>query len=127
MQGLEIIKHKPRHEDERGDTFGYVPNGRDIREVLIVRRKKGSVAGNHYHTGSDPSRNPEIQYIITGKIKFYAKNLETGKEETLILDPNTEIRIHPNIFHKLEMMEDTVFLEFHVVESDYKDVVKMEL
>jgi len=126
MKGLELIKHTPKHTDERGETLAYVSENK-IREVIIVKRKKGSISGNHYHTGSDPSRNPEIQYIISGKMKFTAKNIDTNEQEEHILEPNTEIRISPRVFHRLEMLEDTIFIEFHPEESDFQDVVKMEL
>jgi len=126
MKGLEIIKHKPRNVDDRGSVSGYVANEK-IKEVLIVKRRKGSVSGNHYHTGSDPTRNPEIQFIISGKMRLIAKNLDTNEQEQHILTENTEIRIYPRVFHRIEMLEDTIFIEFHVEESDYQDVVKMEL
>ncbi len=123
MNGLELISHKPRHEDERGTTFGYV--GGPYGEILIVRRKRGAIAGNHYHTGSDPARNPEIQFVVSGKISFYAKNLDTGEEGTFMVSPNTEIRISPRVFHRMEMLEDTVFLEFHTEVSDFQDVRRL--
>ncbi len=123
MNGLELINHKPRHEDERGDTFAYT--GGPYGELMIIRRKKGSIAGNHYHTGSDPTRNPELQFVVSGKISFYAKNLDTNEESTLIIGPNTEIRISPRVFHRMEMLEDTTFLEFHTEVSDCKDVVRI--
>ncbi len=124
MKGLEIIAHKARHEDERGGTFGYV--GGPYGEIMIIRRKKGSIAGNHYHTGSDPTRNPEIQFVVSGKISFYARNLDTGEEGTFTVSPNTEIRISPMIFHRMEMLENTVFLEFHTEASDCSDVKRLE-
>ena len=92
---------------------------------MIIRRKKGSIAGNHYHTGSDPTRNPEIQFVVSGKISFYAKNLDTSEEGTFIVSPNTEIRISPRVFHRMELLEDTVFLEFHTEVSDCSDVVRI--
>ncbi len=125
MKGLEIIKHKARHTDERGDTFGYVSENK-FGEIMIVRRKKGSVAGNHYHTGSDPTRNPEIQFILSGKVQFVAKNLTTKEEGTFIIEPNTEIKISPMVFHKMEMLEDTTFLEFHTEVSSFQDVKRLE-
>ena len=126
MKGLEIIKHSPKHEDERGSTYCYIA-GDKLKEVLITKRKKGSVSGNHYHTGSDPTRNPEIQYIISGKVKFTAKNLDTNEQESHILTESTEIKISPRVFHRIEMLEDTISLEFYTEESPYEDVVKMEL
>ncbi len=124
MKGLELINHEPRHQDGRGDTFGYV--GGPYGEIMLIRRKKGSIAGNHYHTGSDPTRNPEIQFVVSGKISFYAKNLDTGEDGTFIILPNTEIRIFPRVFHRMEMLEDAVFLEFHTEVSDCSDVKRLE-
>lgn len=126
MNGLEIIKHKAKSEDDRGAVYAYVAD-KKIKETLIVIRKKGSIAGNHYHNGTDPSRNPEIQYVIAGELKLTAKNIATNEHETHVIKSNTEIRLFPKIAHKFEMLTDVVFLEFHVEESDFKDVVKVEL
>jgi len=49
------------------------------------------------------------------------------EKEEHILTENTEIRIFPKVFHRMEMLEDTIFIEFHTEVSDYTDVVKMEL
>jgi hypothetical protein len=126
MKGIEIIKHKAKSEDERGAVFAYVANQK-IKETLIVIRKKGSIAGNHYHSGTDTSRNPEIQYVIAGELKLTVKNIDTKEQEMHIIPSNTEIKLFPKIAHKLEMLTDVVFLEFHVEESDDKDVVKVDL
>ena len=126
MQGLEIIKHNPKHSDSRGTTHSYIST-RKFKELLILKRKKGAVSGNHYHTGKDPTRNPEIQYVISGKIKLTVKNLNTNDTEDHIITDNTELRIAPMIFHRMEMLEDTIFVEFHTKESPYTDVVRMEL
>jgi len=126
MKGLEIIKHNPKHEDSRGQTFGYI-SGEKLKEILILKRKKGSVSGNHYHEGTDPTRNPEIQYLASGKMKLTAKNLKTNEKEEHIIGENTEVRISPMVAHKMEMIEDSILLEFHTEESPYKDMIKVEL
>ena len=126
MKGVEIIKHNPKHEDARGFVSVYVADEK-MKEILMLKRKKGSVSGNHYHTGADPTRNPEIQYFVTGKIKLTVKNLDTNEKEEHILTENTEVKINPMIAHKMEMLEDTVFLEFHTEVSSYTDMTKVEL
>lgn len=133
MRGVKIIKHIPKHSDERGETFSYVasqPSGamkKGFKELLILKRKKGSIAGKHYHNGTDPTRNPEIQYVISGKLRLVVKDLGTGAKESFVLGPDTEVRISPNIYHHMEFLEDTVFLELHSEVSPYKDVHKIEL
>lgn len=133
MNGVKIIKHSPKHSDGRGETFSYTAdrnlasakNG--FKEILVVRRKKGAVSGQHYHKGTDPSRNPEIHYVISGKLKLIVKDLSTGRSESHIIRLNTELRIGPNIYHKMEFLEDTVFLELHSEVSPYKDVYRIEV
>lgn len=126
MKGVEIIEHRPKHADDRGQTISYVADNK-LKHILILRRKKGSVSGSHYHTGTDPAKNPEIQYIISGKVKLTVKDLKSNEQEQHILTENTEVRIFPNIFHKIEATEDTILLELQTVVSKYQDVVRMEL
>ncbi len=125
MNGVELIRHEPIHSDERGKTFSF-RNG-IYREILTLERKKGSVSGNHYHTGKDVTRNPEIQYLISGKIKLTVKDLQSGEIEEYIIEPHTEIRIAPMIAHKMEALEDSTFLEYHSEESDYSDMIKVDI
>jgi len=126
MQGVSLIKYTPKHTDERGSTLSYIADQK-LKEILMINRKKGSTSGNHYHEGKDPTRNPEIQYLISGKVKLTVKNIKTNEKESHILTENTEIRIDPMIAHKIEMLEDSILLEFHTEESPYEDMIKMEI
>jgi|SRR3989344_6367176 len=126
MEGIEIVRHWARHEDERGYVFCLI-HASPLKETLIMTRKKGSIFGNHYHTGKDPTRNPEIQYLLKGKLRLTAKDMKSGKTESFIVEENAEIRIAHMIAHKFEALEDCIVLEFHNEISDYKDMIKVEL
>ena len=110
MDGVEVVKHRPSSEDERGRIVKYV-FGEPVEEVVVVERRKGTVSGNHYHKGLDISKNPEKLIILSGKAGFEAKNLLTGGELKKTVGPLTEIRIHPHVWHRLEALEDCIFME----------------
>ena len=138
MNGVQIIKHKYKHTDARGETISYIADGKlevakhGFKEVLVLKRKKGTIAGRHYHKGTDTTRNPEIQYIISGKLKLTVKDMRgpssnKNKFESYLLGPNTEIRISPYIYHCMEFLENTIFLELHSEVSPYTDVYEVRL
>ena len=126
MNGVELIRHSPRQSDERGSVFAYIPQKR-LAELLLLHRKKGSVSGNHYHKGSDPTRNPEIQYLISGKFTLSVKDMRTNETGSFTIEPNTELRIAPMIAHKLVAEEDSTILEFHCEISDYRDMIRVDI
>ncbi|MCD6367602.1 MAG: hypothetical protein J7L45_00790 [Candidatus Aenigmarchaeota archaeon] len=114
---LEIIKHKPDYSDERG----YIHNtfkGEDAKQVTVLFRKAGTISGNHYHKGEDPSKNPEKFLIIKGKMKFRAESLEGELLREEIVDDLTEIRIPPFVKHTFEALEDTWFIEYRKTPFD---------
>jgi len=117
---VEIKKIKPDFMDERG----YIHNafrGEEARQVTVLYTKKGAVRGNHYHTGRDPSNNPEKFLLIQGRMKFYAKDLKSGEEMEEIIDDMTEIRIWPFVFHRFEALKDSVMIEYREREYDRND------
>ncbi|MFH1788591.1 MAG: hypothetical protein ABH834_04350 [Candidatus Altiarchaeota archaeon] len=125
MNGLEIVKHAPSSEDDRGRITKYLL-AEPAEEVVVVERKKGTVSGNHYHKGLDPSKNPESLYLVKGKVRFKAKNLETGEETEEVLEPLTEVRTYPRVYHRLEALQDCIFLEVNKKAGAHGDLFRME-
>ena len=125
MKDVEIRKIESLSVDERGDITSWRVDHPE--SILVIRRKKGTVSGNHYHKGEDIAKNPEIFFVLKGKINLKLKNIKTGEEKEMIIDGLTELTIYPYIVHKLEALEDTVFIESQKEESSYKDVYKHEL
>lgn len=117
---LIIKKHNPDYKDERGymvDAF----KGEDAKQITVLFRKAGTISGNHYHKGEDPSKNPEKFFIIKGKMKLTAENLEGELLWEDIVDDLTEIRIPPYVKHTFEALEDTWFIEYRKTVFDEKN------
>ncbi|MDD5146030.1 MAG: hypothetical protein PHF44_04280 [Candidatus Pacebacteria bacterium] len=77
--------------------------------VTIFSRKKGMEFGGHYHKGEDPSKNPEILLVVSGKMKITKK--ESIYAKGFILGPGEFIIIKPNVYHYAFALEDVVFVE----------------
>ena len=62
-------------QDERGTTVEILleRNGK----ALSIFRKKDTVFGNHYHTGSQATKNPEIFWLLHGTLKLEYRHIES--------------------------------------------------
>ncbi len=116
---IKIQKIDSFGPDERGSTRGVEirPSG----YILILRRKKGTVSGSHYHKGTISSKNPEIFYSISGKARLIAKNIETNVEESYEIEENMLIEVPAGIYHELHALTDIIFLELNVKNEDFRN------
>lgn len=124
MKGIKIIKYKTSYTDKRGEIYNklFAP---PLKELAFFTRKKGAVSGKHYHEGIHPSKNPERFFIISGKMRFYARDLKTGKEMKKTITPFTEIQISPNIYHELTALTASIFMELKKEKGGYDDVFRI--
>ncbi len=119
--GLKINTIAPADPyDPRGPTYEWCKN-RSGKQVTIYKRKAGTIAGNHFHQGKDPSRNPEYFFLIDGKLKLIAFTDSHHCEE--IIESGTELIIGPNIKHSMEALTDIIFIEYRetVFDKDNPD------
>ncbi len=96
--------------DNKGMTYEWC-KGIETRQITICFRKKGVVSGDHYHTGNDPSKNPEKFLILNGAVRFVACN---GREtlDNIIEEGVNEIIIQHSIIHALIPLDKGItFLE----------------
>lgn len=132
MGGITItsVQSKSPH-DERGDVFELFQN-LPGKQVTLYTRKAGSTFANHFHTGTDPSKNPELFFLISGQIRLYARN-RGGEELRQDIEPMTYISIEKNVYHEMEALTDVIFIEYRATlfdpaqsdsypESDYSAV-----
>jgi len=78
---------------------------------IVLELKKGTIAGEHYHKGISPVKNPEVDIILKGKLKYTLKDIKTGKQEEVIVNAMQMIEILPNVYHVVEALEDSQFIE----------------
>lgn len=122
IAGVEIIRLESKTpNDPRGHVFEW----KGITDAQIVQissyvRKKGTVAGNHFHKGDDPSKNPEIFMLVSGKGKLWAYNKRTKEEKEVEIGPGTVIKFWPNVLHKITSLTDVAYIEPRITPFDPK-------
>lgn len=120
MPGIKIYKLDEIHQDCRGGIYKFIP-GTNIKEVILVRRLKGSVSGKHYHKGADESKNPERIIIASGKVNINYYSLSDKKHCTACACQLDVVEISPFVYHELVALEETVFIE-PKSDNKYEDV-----
>lgn len=95
------------------------------KQWISVFLKKGCVAGHHYHKGTQEVKNPEIGVVLTGKLKYKLKHVETNETEDVIVEAPSIIKIYPFVYHEVEAMEDSLFIE--PFDGGGKDIDRWEL
>lgn len=120
---IKITKLKPYMKDERGLAFDF--GVRDSNHIVALYRKKGSVSGLHYHKGESVSKSPEIFYVAKGKLKIIAKDVNTQKQETYIVQVHTVLEVPPMIYHEFHALTDIVLIEFNCEKDHFKDTAKV--
>ncbi len=118
MKGVEIKKIEPvKPGDPRGNTY-QVFQGLSGLQVSAYTRKAGVSFAGHFHKGDDPSKNPELFFLISGKTELYAKNGKTGEEITVRLEEGDMLTIEPGIWHEMKALTDVSFVEYRSTVFD---------
>lgn len=120
---VSIEKVSPLKVNEKGYLYGF--STRESKYLIIIDRKKGTISGDHYHTGKTKSKSPEIFYLVKGKVELSVKDMRSGEEEVHIIKANHKIEVPSNIHHKFTALTDIILLECNVDEEDFEsDTVK---
>lgn len=104
---------KIKLEDEgnfKGKVFNIDFAGLDIKQLAVFYREKGLKTDGHFHKGNNPSRDPEISYVLKGKMKISFEGLDGAKDE-VILEEGEGLVLEKMVFHKYEILEDVIFIE----------------
>jgi dTDP-4-dehydrorhamnose 3,5-epimerase-like enzyme len=117
MKGLKIEKATSVSlGDVRGGTFELF-KGMPGRQVTLYKRKKGASFANHFHKGIDPSKDPELFFVVSGKVTLFAKN-KHGEEFECTVEDLTFLTIDKNVYHEFVALTDVVFLEYRCTQFD---------
>ncbi len=95
------------YADKRGTLYEILNKKELVGNILCLCSKNGEVRGNHYHN----SKN-EFFCVVMGKVRFYVRDIETGKEADGILDEGMIIEIPPKHSHALVSAGESVVVEF---------------
>lgn len=126
---IKVTKTKPEFVDERGYISRIVNQDKyPIRAVLYITSKAGTVRANHYH-----KKDAHYVYCLSGKFRYSEKDMrkKNPKLESVILKPGDLILSAPMVAHRMEFLEDTIFLAITTEKrkQDYyeADTVRLNL
>jgi dTDP-4-dehydrorhamnose 3,5-epimerase-like enzyme len=125
MNQIEIKKIIPAFSDERGAISDIVDDA-VILHVGIITSKAGTIRANHYHI-----KQTQHNYILSGKVKLITWQVKDPKNVTKnILVPCDLVFIPAGVAHRMEFLEDTVFLDMNSESRSNdgyeKDTVRVE-
>jgi quercetin dioxygenase-like cupin family protein len=106
---LNITKGiKPEFTDARGDIMPILDDGTtNIRSVLIINSKKGSIRANHYH-----KEDSHYCYMVSGKMEYFEKPIDApdSEIETAIVEAGDMVYSPPMVVHAMRFLEDTTWI-----------------
>lgn len=111
-EGFTVGKLKPVNPDDpRGATRQWqFPPDWPMLQITIYNRHAGQKFGQHVHPGKDPSKNPEMLLIVSGRMKVTLVGLD-GKEEVVELGEGDYLTIYPGVKHSMEALTDVIIVE----------------
>jgi len=113
LKELDLWKDKPEKKAYRYEVSG--------NKWVLLELFKGNIAGEHYHKGLVKIKNPEVNIVIKGKIKYKLIDVNTKEEKEIIVEAPKIIEIHPNTYHELEAIEDSTLIEPYEEDIKSKD------
>lgn len=114
---VEIKRIVSVGKDRRGHVWEW--KFTDGHQVSIFFRKKGAHFAHHYHTGIDPSKNPERFFLVSGSVRVTWWD-SRDKKYTKKVYAGSEIIIPARVPHCFDALEDCTFLEYRTTHFDPK-------
>ena len=116
MKNVKVIKLEVVKKDNKGLVFEF--DNRKSSKLLLIKRKKGTISGGHYHTGKNKLKDPETLIMIDGKFKLILKNIKTKQESTKTYQAPIMFKIDPFIYHTIEALTDIIMLDMNSIKDD---------
>ena len=111
-----IKKIKPEFVDDRGAITRLLDDGKtNIKSILLITSKKGSVRSNHYH-----KTDTHWIYMISGKMEYYEKPVKGGKKVKKIVSAGDMVFSPRMAIHTTVFLEDSVFLALSTKSRNQK-------
>lgn len=105
MIGVNHKKIQPVHEDERRALIEAFNGEFTAKQLKILKIKKDSVLGNHYH----PYR--QFFYFLKGEADYTFVNIKTGERKDIKAQEGDLVIIDPFIAHKALQKEGNIMVE----------------
>ena len=110
-----------RWVDEKGQ-FVQISYREDIGHLALFELRKGQFRGGHYH-----ERKEEAFYIVSGRIRAVFRDLQSGENETCILEEGLKVRVGTGVGHRFYGIEDSVVVEYSPQYYDSSDAIKVDM
>ena len=122
-----IRKIKPEIKEKRGNITKLLDDGEtNIKSILLITSKTGSVRSNHYH-----KKDAHWIYMLSGKMEYYEKSIKGGKIKKAILGPGDMVYTPPMMIHTTKFLKDSVFMAFSIKSRNQKayeeDTIRVKL
>jgi quercetin dioxygenase-like cupin family protein len=99
------------HSDERRDLSILFNGDFNAKQIKIIKVKKDSILGNHYH------EYREMFYVLKGQALYDLENVDTKDTDWVMLYAGDRMIIDKHIAHKAKFVEGTITIES--TESEY--------
>jgi len=101
------VKIKPEFVDDRGSITKLLDDGKtNIKSVLLITSKAGSIRSNHYH-----KKDAHWIYMISGSMEYYEKPVRgRAKTKKVIVNAGDVIFTPSMAIHATKFLEDSVFI-----------------
>ena len=93
----------------------------EVNENYMMKKlkmNKGNMCSLQYH-----EKKRETLYVLQGQLKVYMGNKQDDLKE-IIMNPSDTLTLKPFIIHRMEAIEDSIYLEASTPELN--DVVRLE-
>jgi quercetin dioxygenase-like cupin family protein len=87
--------------------------------VTIITSKAGSIRASHWHENDWHS-----SYIVSGKIKYTESDINGENKKEYEFLAGTSFFSPPNRWHKMEFLEDTVFITMNGIVKNHESYIK---
>ena len=116
MLGVTVKEAKKESRDDKNAVYGWY--GEHVKGTRIFYRKAGESAGQEYHTGLDPSKNPERFFIVSGEIEFEV--FDGKSDEKFTVEAPAEVEIAPWIWHATIAVSNVCYLKHSLLAEPSK-------
>ncbi len=121
---IDILVPDFNFQDERGTICQLASKG--WNQINVVVTKAGSRRGRmHYH-----ERNIEAFYIVSGKIDYRCRSIESGAVERRTFVAGDFWSVQPHIGHDFYFLEDTIHISMYDLGVDLsdgtRDIIELE-
>ncbi|WP_150467036.1 hypothetical protein [Francisella sp. SYW-9] len=126
MSIVKIVPFNTIGEDERGITSSF-KLCRQQDNFIFITRKSGSISGNTYHKGLSDATNPKLFVLLTGKIKFSYRDINSDDIHEKIIEGQSLIEVLPNVTHQVEAITDIIILEANSIQDIANDRKQLDV